>query len=140
MAEYPLTLDPLERAVQRLEEGLARYQQDTSDIQIRDGLIQRFEFTYEISHKMLKRHLELASPSPEIFDAMSFQDLISTGNERGLLLGEWVDWKRFRELRGKSSHTADTESEELALEVVGGIPRFLEEAWGLVERLKGSQV
>ena len=31
-------LVPLERAIRRLEEGLARYLTDTSDTQIRDGL------------------------------------------------------------------------------------------------------
>ncbi|WP_268887591.1 nucleotidyltransferase substrate binding protein [Kingella kingae] len=39
-----------------MQEGWQRYLQDTSDTQIRDGLIQRFEFTYEISHKILKRY------------------------------------------------------------------------------------
>ncbi len=53
-----LDLTPLTNAVKRLQEGLIRYSQ------IRDGLIQRFEFTYEISHKMLKRYLELTSASP----------------------------------------------------------------------------
>ncbi|MDK4574110.1 nucleotidyltransferase substrate binding protein [Kingella kingae] len=43
-----------------MQEGWQRYLQDTSDTQIRDGLIQRFEFTYEISHKILKRY----SPTP----------------------------------------------------------------------------
>ncbi|NBW44125.1 MAG: nucleotidyltransferase, partial [Betaproteobacteria bacterium] len=45
-----LDLTPLSNAVNRLGEGLVRYQVDTKDAQIRDGLIQRFEFTYEISH------------------------------------------------------------------------------------------
>ncbi len=35
-------------AIARLDEGLARYLKDTKDIQIRDGLVQRFEFVYEI--------------------------------------------------------------------------------------------
>ena len=48
-----LDISPLINALARLSEGLQRYQQDISDIQIRDGLVQRFEFTYEISHKML---------------------------------------------------------------------------------------
>ena len=50
MTNDTLDMGPLERALQRLQEGLARYQQDVGDPQIRDGLIQRFEFTYEISH------------------------------------------------------------------------------------------
>ena len=56
MAEK-LDLTPLDNAVSRLAEGLARYEKDITDTQIRDGLIQRFEFSYEISHKMLKSHL-----------------------------------------------------------------------------------
>jgi len=83
-----LDLTSLSNAVNRLGEGLVRYQSDTKDAQIRDGLIQRFEFTYEISHKMLKRHLEAVSPKPEQFDGMPFADLIRTGNEQGLLLGD----------------------------------------------------
>jgi Nucleotidyltransferase substrate binding protein like len=48
----------LGNGVQRLCEGLARHQRETTDEQIRDGLIQRFEFTYELCHKMLRRYLK----------------------------------------------------------------------------------
>ena len=61
----PLDLTPLANATARLHEGLARYQSDPTDTQIRDGLIQRFEFTYELSHKMLRRQLEQAAANPE---------------------------------------------------------------------------
>lgn len=136
MTEEKLDLSSLERAIQRLSEGWARYQQDTSDTQIRDGLIQRFEFTYEISHKMLKRHLETTSANPAEFDDMSFQDLIRMGNERGLLLGSWPQWRNFRNMRAKSSHTYD---EEIAQEVVDCIPDFQREAAFLFEKLQGAQ-
>ncbi|MGX7741166.1 nucleotidyltransferase substrate binding protein [Rhodopseudomonas parapalustris] len=122
----------LKRALDRLIEGLARYQVDISDTQIRDGLVQRFEFTYEIAHKMLKRYLEFTAPSPALIDGMSFQDLIRTASEQGLLLGEWADWRSFREMRSKTSHSYN---EDVALEVVGGIPRFIEEACVLYDRL-----
>ena len=137
MADGKPTIAPLERAIQRLEEGLARYRTDTSDTQIRDGLIQRFEFTYELGYKVLKRYLEYTAANPAQFDEMTFQDLIRTGNEHGLLLGEWPDWRGYRDMRGKTSHTYN---EDAALEVVEGIPRFLEEATylrdGLRERLE----
>ena len=123
----------MENAVQRLDEGLIRYQKDISDTQIRDGLIQRFEFTYEISHKMLKRYLEMVSPSPGEFNDMAFADLIRSGNEHGLLLGDWSDWKNYRERRGKTSHTYN---EEIAIDVVQSIPTFLEEARHLLTQLK----
>lgn len=124
---------PFERAVQRLEEGLARYRSDTSDTQIRDGLIQRFEFTYELGHKVLKRYLEYASANPEQFDEMTFQNLVRTGNEQGLLLGDWPSWRIFRDMRTKTSHTYN---ENTAIEVVEGIPRFLEEAAYLHNKLR----
>ncbi|WP_386697871.1 MULTISPECIES: nucleotidyltransferase substrate binding protein [unclassified Lonepinella] len=127
-----LDFSPLINAIERLKEGLIRYQTDISDIQIRDGLIQRFEFTYELSHKMLKRYLAQISPNPEQYDSMSFQDLIRSGNEKGLLLGEWKDWKTYREMRSRTSHTYD---EDVALNVVEGIPQFLQEVIYLVEQL-----
>ena len=128
-----LNLAPLENAVSRLTVGLARYEEDITDTQIRDGLIHRFEFIYEISHKMLKRHLEAVSPTPEQFDAMAFADLIRSANEQGLLLGDWSAWKIYREMRSKTSHTYD---EEIAIEVVQGIPAFLEEARHLLKQLQ----
>ena len=131
-----LELTPLSNAVQRLEEGLTRYQSNTADIQIRDGLIQRFEFTYELSHKMLKRYLEAASANPTEFDGADFQYLIRSGNEQGLLLSAWPEWRHFRDMRSKTSHTYD---EEVALTVVEAIPSFLSEAKHLLVNLQQRQ-
>lgn len=69
-----VNISAFEKAVLRLEEGLTRYQRDPADAQIRDGLIQRFEFTYELGHRMLKRYLESVSPTPQEYDAMAFAD------------------------------------------------------------------
>jgi len=128
-----LDLTPLESAVRRLTEGLARYEKDVADTQIRDGLIQRFEFTYELSHKMLKRYLESVSPSPEEFDRMAFSDLIRSGREQGLLVGDWASWKTYRAIRATTSHAYN---EEVALEVVQGIPAFLNEVDFLLKQLQ----
>ncbi len=117
----------------RLAEGLNRYEKDIADTQIRDGLIHRFIVSYEISHKMLKRHLEAVSPTPQQFDAMAFADLIRSGNEQGLLLSDWSQWRIYREMRSKTSHTYD---EEVAIEVVQGISAFLEEARHLLKQLQ----
>lgn len=127
-----LDISPLLNALARLQEGWQRYQQDISDIQIRDGLVQRFEFTYEISHKMLKRYLEQSSASPDQFDVMPFADLIRTANEQGLLQGDWPAWRGYRDMRSKTIHTYD---EDIALQVVAGIPAFLAEAQFLAVQL-----
>lgn len=133
MAKLHLDISPLERSIDRLVEGLTRYRQDLSDTQVRDGLIQRFEFVYELSHKTLKRYLEAASPSPEAYDAMPFQDLIRSGNEQGLLLGDWPAWRAFRQMRGKTSHTYD---EETALAVVAELDGFVAEVLHFRDRLR----
>ena len=119
-------------AIDRLREGLNRYHLDISDIQIRDGLVQRFEFTYELTHKTLKRYLELNSANPLEFDQMAFADLIRSGSEKGLLLQDWTQWKKFREMRGSTSHAYD---ESIALKVVAGIPEFLKEAEFLLHQI-----
>ena len=128
-----LDLTPLVNARLRLAEGLARYQLDIHDAQIRDGLIQRFEFTYEISHRTLKRYLETVSATPGEYDTMPFADLIRSGNEQGLLRSGWPVWKGYREMRSKTSHTYD---EGTAIEVASGIPDFLEEACYLLAQLQ----
>jgi nucleotidyltransferase substrate binding protein (TIGR01987 family) len=46
-------LDELKRAISRLKEALALPKTDV----IRDSVIQRFEFTVELSWKVLQRHL-----------------------------------------------------------------------------------
>ncbi len=128
-----LDFSPLANAVARLDEGLARYRVDEADAQIRDGLIQRFEFTYDLAHKMLRRALEEAAANPEEVDRMSFPTLIRTGSEQGLLQGDWPLWRTFREMRNITSHTYD---EAKALQVAAGIPGFLNEARGLLIRLQ----
>ncbi len=133
MSRDTLNTDNLDKAISRLEEGIAAYQADITQTLIRDGLVQRFEFTYELCHKTLKRYLEMVSATPEQYDGMAFQDLIRSGNEQSLLLGDWPTWKRYRDMRSKTSHTYD---EGIALEVVTGIPSFLEEARYLRAKLR----
>ncbi|HTV33183.1 MAG TPA: nucleotidyltransferase substrate binding protein [Methylocella sp.] len=128
-----LDITPLDKAVARLREGLRRYELDRTDEQIRDGLIQRFEFTYEISHKMLKRYLKETAASSELIEQMPFQDLIRTGAEQGLLRSGWPEWRRFREMRARTSHAYNL---EIALEVVAAIPDFLEESAYLRKELE----
>jgi len=132
-----LDLSALKNALNRLVEGNERYLKDINDTQIRDGLIKRYEFTYEISHKILKRYLELSSPNPTVFDSMAFSDLIRTGNEQSLLKNDWTKWKIFREMRSKSSHTYD---EQIAKEVVSIIPDFIDEAKFLLKKLENINV
>jgi len=132
-SSHPLDVSPLVRAVARLAEGLERHRKEPQDEQLRDGLIQRFEFTYELSHRMLRRYLRTAVASPDEIDQMSFQDLVRTASRQGLLCGDWPAWRRFREMRTRTSHTY---SESIAEQVAAGVPDFLTEAAYLRDRLQ----
>lgn len=117
----------------RLREGPARHQRDPLDEQLRDGLIQRFEFTYELSHRMLRRYLRITGASPHEVERLPFADLIRAGKAQGLLHGGWPEWRRFREMRARTSHTYDAAAAEA---VVAAIPAFLEEVQHLCAELE----
>ena len=120
-----LDITSLGNAVGRLREGLERYKREPTDEQIRDGLIRRLEFTYELTHKMLKRYLKETAASPDEIERMPFADLVRSGNAQGLLRSDWPAWRRFLEMRARTSHTYDT---KVASQVASAIPGFLEEA------------
>jgi nucleotidyltransferase substrate binding protein (TIGR01987 family) len=125
-------LIPLGNALARLREGLARHQREPGDEQLRDGLIQRFEFTYELSHRTLRRFLKESAASPDDIDQMAFADLIRTANAQGLLRGDWPAWRRFREMRTRTSHTYGA---AVATRVVAAIADFLPEIEHLLAEL-----
>ena len=128
-----LDLSSLRNAIGQLASGLETLHAQPENTLLRDGVIQRFEFTYELSHKMLKRYLENAAASPEEIDLMSFPTLIRTGGEQGLLLSGWDKWHTFRQARSITSHTYD---QAKALEVLKTVPELLKEAQYLLTRLE----
>ena len=126
-----LDFSPLGNAVGQLEKALCYANSDMAKAdaglreQLRNSVIQCFEFTYELSHKMLKRYLEETAASPEEIDLSTFQNLIRLGNEKGLLRSDWAQWRAYRQARTDSSHTYDEDKTESVFEVA---PDFLEEA------------
>ena len=130
-----LDIEPFRRAIASLEAAMLRAEQTPTDDIVRDACIQRFEYTYELSHKMLKRFLQARSASPSQFDAMPFADLVRTGSDQGLLLSDWPRWKAYRDARSMTSHTYD---EDKARRVFETIPAFLQDARFLRDRLDAA--
>ena len=64
---------------------------------------------------------------------MPFADLIRAGNAQGLLRANWPAWRRFREMRGRTSHVYDAKA---ALAVLAAIPEFPREAEHLCAELQ----
>jgi nucleotidyltransferase substrate binding protein (TIGR01987 family) len=129
-----MTVDitPLINAVARLAEALEDYRAEPSRTIIRDGLIQRFEFTYDLAPKMLRRVLASRSEASREIDQMSFPALMRTAFEQGFVDETWPEWLEFRKKRNISSHTYD---EVQAREVAEVIPAFLETARRLIDAL-----
>ncbi|MGI8772207.1 MAG: nucleotidyltransferase substrate binding protein [Acidobacteriaceae bacterium] len=121
----PLDLTPLKNAINRLTEALARFKATPDDTVIRDSVIKRFEFTYEVSHKMLRRFLAEYGADADGVSAMTFPELIRTANQKNLLRSDWPRWHDFRDARNRTAHTYE---EAIAQAVLAEIPDFLEEA------------
>jgi nucleotidyltransferase substrate binding protein (TIGR01987 family) len=100
---------------------------------MRAGAIQAFEFTYELSIRMIKRYLEQVSANPAEVDELSFRNLIRRAGQQGLLRSELDAWMGHRANRGTTSHTYNDERAE---RVFQGIPEFLEEARCLLKQLQ----
>ena len=121
----------LEKSLEFATSPMAKENPDLFE-QLRNSVIQCFEFTYELSHKMLKRYLEETAANPEDVDVGAFQNLIRTGNEKGLLRSDWLRWKEYRQARTHSSHTYDEDKAEAVYRIA---PDFLQEARYLYQRL-----
>lgn len=133
MREGTFDISSLENAVKRLGEILVRYQKDVTDDGIRDSVIQRFEFTYSIALKTLKKYFIERAFVVDDIEHMSFNDMIRTANQLDLLKSDLETWANYRNMRNLTSHTYD---EEVALKVVSIIPAFYEEVLYLLDKLK----
>lgn len=133
-----IDFSPLASAISQLEKSIAyatsEMAESNNDLfeQFRNSVIQCFEFTYELSHKMLKRYLEATAANPEEIDLSTFQHIIRMGNEKGLLRSDWTAWRDYRLARGNSSHTYDGNKAEAVYHVAAD---FLDEAKYLYQKL-----
>ena len=126
-----LDITHFEKALTSLESILNRYEKDNFDIDIRDAVIQRFEYTYSLALKMIIRFINMQSP--EVLADMTFNEAIRKANKLGLLKNNLEKWTEYRQKRTATSHTYD---EKIAIEVVSVIPDFKDEAEYLLAQLK----
>ena len=110
-----IDLSSLVRAISSLEIALERSRLEQNDDLIRDGVIQRFEYTYELAFKLLKRTLEKISVSSHEIDTYSFHQLIRDAAERGLIedVQRWIIHRYHRNL---TSHTYNQEKASIVFQ------------------------
>ncbi len=132
-----LVLTSLEKALKSLEKVLHVLErlsgpQLALKTELRDSAIQRFEYSYELCFKFIKRQLEQMSPHPSELDEVSFRDLLRRAGEAGLVR-EVEAFMRYRQARNLTIHAYE---EEKAEEVYALLPGFLKEAQFLLAQLK----
>ena len=99
-------------------------------------MIQRFEYTYSLSLKMIKRYFANGAFVFENLEGMTFNEMIRHANKMGLLRSNLEQWNNYRLKRNLTSHTYD---EQIAFEVASIIEDFAQDAKFLLNKLKQIQ-
>ena len=127
-----LDLTSFEKALNSLKEVIEVYNSDKKNLITRDSMIQRYEYTYSLALKMIKRFFSLGA-FVENVEGMTFNEMVRQANKMSLLKSNLEKWNDFRIMRNLTSHTYD---EKVALNVVEIIPEFSDEAEFLLNKLK----
>lgn len=127
-----LDISSLEKALVSLKKAFIRSQKDLKDEELRDASIQRFEYTFELAIKMLRRQLKEIESAEEI-DRLTFRDLIRVSAEKGLVENpkSWFDF------RNKRNITLEIYEREKAEEIYNIIDKFINKIEVLILKLKG---
>ncbi len=127
-----LDLTPFRNALASLERGLARRRKNPADEEVRDACIQRFEYCFELSWKMLKRQIELELDNTAEVDSYSKRTLFRVAAERGLISSP-EPWFVYLVQRNKTSHAYDA---RVAMEVAAVLEEFAVDAQSLLATLE----
>lgn len=140
MSDTRLDLSALRDAVGSLEDGL-EVVSDTEWFKAQNtkvqntliaGVIQNFEFVYEISIKMIKRQIEAESASPTEVDETNFREVLRAAAEKGLV-ADVEAWFKYRKMRNITAHTYDHEK---AQQVYQDTLIFIGDARALLNKLE----
>jgi nucleotidyltransferase substrate binding protein (TIGR01987 family) len=128
-----LDVSSLKKALASLEKAVARASASPADLEVRDAVIQRFEYSYDLCWKMMKRRIEMDAPNPAEIDRLSYRDLLREAAERNLIENVSA-WILFRDQRNITSHTYD---ESKAAQVYQTAVEFLPQGRLLLGRIEG---
>jgi len=138
MSSPTIDLSPLRKALALLTEALAFWAAlpDGTALKphLRSAVIQSFEFSYELSVRLLRRVLIERSESADRVADLSFNDLLRAAADAGLL-ADAPRWREWREMRNATSHAYD---EARAQAVAQRAAAFAQDALTLLDALEAS--
>jgi nucleotidyltransferase substrate binding protein (TIGR01987 family) len=130
-----LELTSLRKSIDSLDESLKWYYKDgisVPDDILRDSTIQRFEYTYELSWKMIKRWLEVNLGSTYV-DGISRKELFRYAAEHHLIQDP-IKWFSYHEARNQTSHVYDESVAKDVFEVVGDFVKDVEYLYQVITK------
>ena len=119
-----LDLTAFKKALETLERALKEYAKDKSNEFVRDATIQRFEYCYDLSTKMIKRHLKMSSDNPSEIQALPFADIIRKAYGVGIISNSWDKWWEYRDNRAATSHGYN---EQKSIDIAAKVQPFYDE-------------
>jgi nucleotidyltransferase substrate binding protein (TIGR01987 family) len=124
-------VDSLERAVKVADKMIEGDVETDQEEVIRAGVIQNFEFTYELCWKFIQRWLEVNAVGQIVFRS-TMKELFRMAAERQLIQ-DVEAWFEYHKARNKTSHIYD---EVVAESVYEAALRFLSDAKALLKTLE----
>lgn len=103
------------------DEEFMSQQDDIVRLGLEAGLIQNFEFTYELSWKAIKRWLE-NNISPDAADGVTRRELFRMAVEN-LLIPDVTEWMTYHAARNQTSHRYGEEMAQEVMQVMGDFGR-----------------
>jgi len=116
-----ISTEPLERAFKSLERGYQRSSLTPHDEELRDACIQRFEYCFELSWKIITKVLQEITQDYSFIASLSKKNLFREAGRKGLI-HDVEQWFIYLEMRNLTSHTYN---EDIAKKVYSEISSFI---------------
>lgn len=127
MSDQEFSLSLLTQAAKTLNEAIVAVPRNDF---VRDAIIQRFEYTYELSWKTLRRYFKENQNADEFHIKNIWREAAKHG-----LIDESECWFEFHKARNRTSHTY---SRKVADQVIAEAIKFNAEVSKLIARLESK--
>lgn len=130
-----LDLTNIKNAIATLEEAINYYNTDVEQPiknMYADSCIQRFEYTYELSWKIMKKYLKLFFNKTE--QELTVKNIFRYMQGYGLIK-DWTKWVEYNDARNNTSHEYNLNKAQFVLSV---LQSFLEDVKSFVACLESA--
>ena len=128
----PLDLTKLRQVIARLRQSMEAFTSEPDNVFYLDSVVKRFEYTFEVSRKVLRRYLIDRDAEIARIPAAELNRFVELGVQANVLRGDWSVWRQLRDARNLTSHDY---GEAKAREVAEAATPMLNEAMFLLQAL-----